>query len=102
MTYFFRLTLIQEKASPPAFYRGEVDGTHEVFLILDEAANSIRPADSDGNPVATIRMNIDDGNISGEIEDPNLIKGFPLMAAHLLTQWKKTGQPPTEIRKFFA
>jgi hypothetical protein len=86
VTYFFRLTLIKGTSSLPFLYRGEVDGTHEVFLILDEETDSIRPSDSDGNL----------------IEDPDMIKGFPLMAAHLLTQWKRQGHPPQEIRKFFA
>ncbi|MFC9848351.1 hypothetical protein [Streptomyces sp. NPDC127595] len=57
-----------------------------MFLILDEEASSVRPSDSSGNP----------------IEDPGVINGFPLMAAHLLTQWRRQGHPPQEIRKFFA
>ncbi|MFE9767842.1 hypothetical protein ACFYPC_25535 [Streptomyces sp. NPDC005808] len=102
MTYFFRLTLINEIPPPPFLYKAEIDGTHEVFLILDEKANSIRPSDSNGNPVESIRMALDHGNISGDIEDPNMIRGFPLMASHLLTQWKRQGNPPQEISKFFA
>lgn len=101
MTYFFRLTL-QESGTSPFLYKGEVDGTHEVFLILDEERAEIRPADSQGNPVESLRMSLSDGNISGTVSDQNLVKGFPLMAAHLLAQWKKQGHPPAEIRKFFA
>ncbi|MEW2115881.1 hypothetical protein AB0945_11905 [Streptomyces sp. NPDC005474] len=102
MTYFFRLTLIQEPPAPPFLYRGEVDGTHEIFLVLDEEAGSIYPSDSNGDRIASIHMDIGDGNISGTTDDPNMTKGFPLMAAHLLMQWKKQGNPPQEIRKFFA
>ncbi|KPI16581.1 hypothetical protein OK074_8390 [Actinobacteria bacterium OK074] len=102
MTYFFRLTLMEDAPSPPFLYRGEVDGTHEFFLTLDEQSQSIRPSDIDGNPLGSIRMDIGDGNLSGTVEDPDTISGFPLMAAHLLSQWKKQGRPPQEIRKVFA
>ncbi|MDX3454234.1 hypothetical protein PV396_20175 [Streptomyces sp. ME02-8801-2C] len=98
---------MQELSSSTFLYKAEVDGTHELFLTLDEdeAVDSIRPTDANGNPVAAVRMSLSDGNISGDGrtgDDLDILKGFPLMAGHLLAQWKRDDRPPQEILKFFA
>lgn len=101
MTYFFRLTL-QLPDARPCLYRAEIDGTHEVFLILDEEQAVIRPVDRDGVPVGSLRMTLPDGGLSGTAPNRLLAREFPLIAAHLLAQWRKEGRPPAEIRRYFA
>ncbi|MFF4275778.1 hypothetical protein [Streptomyces sp. NPDC001536] len=102
MTYSFRLTLIPDARSPAPLYRAEVDGTHEVFLILDERSDSIRPADSNGTPLPGLRMSLSGRNLSGSSEERDAVRGFALLAAHLAAEWQRCGHPPREIRKYFG
>lgn len=102
MTHFFRLTRVPETPRPSLLYKGEVDGTYEVFLILDERSDSIRPADSNGTPIPALRMSLSDGSLSGSSEERDAVRGFPLLAAHLVAEWRRRGHPPQEIRKYFG
>ncbi|WP_405647140.1 hypothetical protein [Streptomyces sp. NBC_00019] len=91
MTYFFRLTRVPDAPCPSLLYKAEVDGSYEVFLVLDEQSRSIRPSDSNGNAI-----------LSGTSEEQDAIRGFTLLAAHLAAEWEKLGRPPQEIRKVFG
>jgi hypothetical protein len=102
VTYFFQLARTSDAHSPAHLYRGEVDGMDEVFLVLDERSDSIRPADSHGTPIATLRMSLSGKSLSGSAEERDAVRGFPLLAAHLAAEWQRHGHPPQEIRKYFG
>ncbi|MBC2907201.1 hypothetical protein [Streptomyces cupreus] len=80
--YFFRLSLIPS-LTDSLLYRGEVDGTHEVYVVLNEEARTVLPCDAHGRPVGPY-------------------PGFPTLSAHLLGQRKREGRPPLVITRYFA
>ncbi|GHB55960.1 hypothetical protein GCM10010377_53860 [Streptomyces viridiviolaceus] len=106
MAHSFLLKLTSSGGSP-YLYRALVDGTREAFLLLDEESASIHLADALGNPLGGLRMTLPEGNIEVREHEADSdfqleAEDFKLIAAHLGAQWRRKGEAPTEVRKFFA
>jgi hypothetical protein len=105
MAHSFMLKLRTSGASSH-LYQAIVNGTREAFLILDEESGAVRLSDSEGNPTGTMQMTLSDGKVESSVdmtpENQSEIDDFSLMSAHLVAQWRRQGQAPEEIRKFFA
>ncbi|MEU8601077.1 hypothetical protein [Streptomyces parvulus] len=107
MAHSFQLKLTSDGTSPH-LYRALVDGTTEAFLILNEESATVDLADRDGNISSGMQLSIPGGQfkLAGE-KNPTgstslAVEDFKLLAAHLVSQWRKQGKAPAEIRKFFS
>ncbi|MGW8742956.1 hypothetical protein [Streptomyces sp. NPDC055794] len=106
MAHSFQLKLTSDGTSPH-LYRALVDGTTEAFIILNEESATVNLADPDGNISGGMQLSIPGGQFKLAGENPAestslAVEDFKLLAAHLVSQWRKQGMAPAEIRKFFS
>jgi len=103
MPYSFQLVLVTS-ASGTHVYRAIFEPERQGlgFLLLDEAARSVRVCDERGDPVGAMALGMDVGDVTDPVDDPAEAGDFATAAAHLLRQWHKSGTVPDEVVRIFS
>lgn len=101
MPHSFRLLLVSSTGITH-IYRATFGEDPDTFLLLDEAAGSVRVCDEQGESVGGMVLRARAENVENPVDDPVEAENFTMAAAHLLVRWRKTGAVPAEIVKVFS
>ncbi|MDT0269442.1 hypothetical protein RM844_24475 [Streptomyces sp. DSM 44915] len=109
MSFLAQLT---ESRGAAHLYRIIMDGGERfAFLVLDVDSREIFSSNVEGDPVGDLRLSLEDGSLcpasavgdTGEEETSEMSREeFALVSGSVARAWRKEGEPPARITKFYG
>ncbi|MFJ4923370.1 hypothetical protein [Streptomyces sp. NPDC088725] len=97
----FRLKLVRSDGRL-SYYEGTVDGTQRWAITPDAENDVVRASEINGVTIEGTSMNMSTGEATRALGSDREAANFVTMAAHLCSQFKRSGVPPNEIQKHFC
>lgn len=111
MVMSFHAVLVESRAAAH-LYRVLCDahgeGEKVCYVVLDAENHQIAPAESTGVAVGSLRMLLQEGNLTpptldGSVDEGSISRAdFAQISTHIGRHWMRTGEPPAEVTRYFG